>query len=392
MKRQFLSLIALTIILPLVILSCGNNAAVTGVTLSKLNITLGVGETETLIATIIPEKAANKSVIWTSSNVLVATVMPNGLVTALSKGNTTIVVTTVDGSYSESCAVKVDEIPVTSILLNKNSLVLDIDETETLIATVLPENATIKEVYYSSSKPHIATVGLANGAISPIGLGTTTITVTTLDGGKTDKCELEVIKRVKVTGVTLNKTNMNLGIGTSAQLEANVTPYNATNKNVSWSSTNPSIASVDGVGHVFALSDGTSFISVTTDDGGFTAQCEVKCINFSPPILTTLEATDITIDYWGTATATVGGNITYAGDPEYIERGVRYCEYISPNQNQPEWGPTIRNKIVSGTGTGTFTTTITLDELEYFTWYVCAYVKTSLGITYGNVVSITAPK
>ena len=241
MKKLFLLLIALIVILTVVIVSCEKNTPVTGVTLNKPNLTLGVGETEMLIATVLPQKAVNKAVTWASSNVLVASVMPNGLVTALTKGTTTIVVTTIDGSYSASCTVKVDDILVTSVTLNKNTLILDIDETETLIATVLPENATNKEVYYS------------------------------------------------VTGVTLNLTQINLGVGTTEQLTAVVTPNNATNKNVSWNSSNPLIASVDDDGLVTAKGEGTADITATTEDGNFTAKCEVSCINFTSPVLTTLD-------------------------------------------------------------------------------------------------------
>jgi uncharacterized protein YjdB len=369
-----------------VIVSCDKNTSVTGVTLNKPNLTLGVCETETLVATVLPEKAANKTVTWTSSNVLVASVMPNGLVTALSKGTTTIVVTTVDGSFFASCTVKVDEIPVTGVSLNKNSLVLDIDETETLIATVFPENATIKEVYYTINNPAVAIVGGFNGTITPIGLGKATITVTTLDGSKTDKCELEVIRRVSVTGVTLKETKINLGVGTTKQLEVRITPYYATNQNVSWHSSNPLIASVDEDGLVSAKAEGTVDITVTTEDGGFTATCEVNCINFTSPVLTTLEPTNITYDTWGySASATFRGDISNIGNPAYFERGFVYSSYYDPiawGEGNPYDPP--RYVSVSGSGTGQFSRNLS----GGCPLFVRAYAKTTLGITYGNVVFI----
>lgn len=373
--------------LTVIFVSCEKKISVTGVAMNKPNLTLGVGETETLLATVLPEKASNKTVTWTSSNVLVATVMPNGLVTALNKGITTIVVTTIDGGYTATCTVKVDEIPVADVRLNKNTLILDIGETETLIATVLPENATIKEVFYTSNKPSVAIVGNNNGIISPIDLGKAIITVTTIDGNKTAKCELEVIKRVNVTGVKLDKTKIDLGVGTREQLTATVTPSNATNKNISWNSSNPLIASVDKYGLVSAKTEGTVDISVITEDGSFNAKCEVKCMKFTSPVLTTLEPTDIVYDTWyqGSVDATFTGEITNAGTPEYFERGFVCSSYYSPTSWEPGCGydPPVWVK-VPGSGTGQFSKRL----VGYCPFFVCAYVKTSLGITYGKIVII----
>jgi uncharacterized protein YjdB len=155
MKRYFSSL-SLFAALLVFVFSCSKN--VTGIKLNKESLTLKVNEIEILIATVLPENAANKSVTFTSSNLPVATVLPNGLVTAISKGTAIIVATTADGNFSASCTVRVEGIPVTGISLNKTTLVLDINETATLKATVLPVNATIKDVYWTSSNPTVATV------------------------------------------------------------------------------------------------------------------------------------------------------------------------------------------------------------------------------------------
>jgi len=193
MKRRFFPLIALIALIFVVIFSCNKDTSVTGVKLNKDSLTLGVNDTETLIATVLPENATNKAVTFTSSNTLVATVMPNGLVTAISKGTATIVVTTTEGNFSASCMVKVEEVPVTGVILNKTTLVLDINETATLKATVLPENATIKGVYWTSSNPAVATVGSNNGIITPQGFGKTIVTVTTIDGNYAAKCEVQIV-------------------------------------------------------------------------------------------------------------------------------------------------------------------------------------------------------
>lgn len=190
MKKLTFPLIASMMMSVFFIISCDTD--VSSVKLDKDSIILGPGETTTLIATVLPEKAANKDVIWSSSNVFVASVMPNGLVTALGHGTTTIVVTTEDGNYSASCPVKVQDILVESVTLNKHSMLLLMGQRGTISATVLPENATNKEIYYSIYDSSIAKI-TNDGVIVPTTPGETVIAVRTVEGGKTDKCVLKVL-------------------------------------------------------------------------------------------------------------------------------------------------------------------------------------------------------
>jgi len=188
-KRIFISSIAIIAILVFGMVSC--KKPVTGVSLDKTTLVLLEGESDVLTATVTPEKAANKAVTWSSSNPLVASVLPNGLVTALSKGTAMIMVTTVDGNKTANCVVTVKEIvPVISVTLDRNTLTLDVGEKETLIATVLPENANNKAVTWSSDKPAVATV--ANGLVTGKADGEAIVTVTTQDGNKTATCIVRV--------------------------------------------------------------------------------------------------------------------------------------------------------------------------------------------------------
>jgi uncharacterized protein YjdB len=387
MKRLIFPLIASFVMSILFIVSCDKTVSVSSVKLDKDSITLGIGGTEMLIATVLPEKATNKTVLFTSNNPIVATVLPNGLVTGITKGEATIVVTTADGNYTASCQVKVEDISVTDVKLNKSKLILDIDETEELIASVMPENATNKAVYWTISNPAVATV--VNGMVYPLSLGSAIITVTTLDGNKTAKCDLEIVHKVSVTGVELNKTTLNLGVGETEKLIAIVLPTNASNKNVTWNSNNASVASVDGNGLITANSDGTAIITVTTDEGSFKATCEVKCVSFTPPALTTLEPTDIVdVPMTPHATAKVGGNITEVGNPSYFERGIVFS--VSPAD--PMNPSSIINEVkISGSGLGVFSQTVQFDMLYYNDYNIRAYVKTELGTTYGNMVTLTCP-
>jgi len=250
--------------------------AVTGVTLNKTAITLGVGGKEQLIETVQPSNADNQNVSWSSSNSSVATVY-NGLVTAVAVGTATITVTTQDGNKTAQCVVTVTPpVAVTGVTLNKTTTTLQVGNTEQLTETVQPSNATNKTVSWSSSNPSVATVSY--GYITAVETGTATITVTTQDGNKTAQCVVTVTPApVAVTGITLNKSTTTLAIGTTEQLIPVVTPSNATNQTVSWSSSNTSVATVSN-GLVTALSTGVTIIYATTQDGGRIATCIVTVI------------------------------------------------------------------------------------------------------------------
>ena len=156
-------------------------------------------------------------------------------------------------------------------------------ETAALTATVAPENATNKGVSWQSSNPAVATV--KDGTVTAVKAGTAEITVTTAEGGKTAKCTVTVKAKppavVAVTGVTLNPASVELTEGETAALTATVAPENATNKGVSWKSSNESVATVKD-GTVTAVKAGTAEITVTTADGGKTAKCTVT-VKAKPP-------------------------------------------------------------------------------------------------------------
>ena len=251
--------------------------SVTGVTLNKTSTSIQVGGTETLTATVSPKDAANKKVTWKSSNAAIASVDANGKVTGVKAGEATITVTTEDGGKTATCKVTVSdkEIKVTGVKLNKSETSILVGDNETLTATVLPENATNQKVTWKSDKPEIASVD-ANGKVTGVKAGEATITVTTEDGGKTATCKVTVSDtEIKVTGVTLNKTALTLNIGANETLTATVAPADATNKKVTWKSSDAAVATVDTNGKVTAVKAGEATITVTTEDGGKTATCKV---------------------------------------------------------------------------------------------------------------------
>ena len=154
----------------------------TSIALDKAEVSLEATETATLVATILPETATNKSVAWTSSNEAVATVDANGVVTAIAVGEAIIKATTTDGSdLSATCKVTVVPTLVVSIKVTPNSVEAEENSEVQLSVNILPQNATYKSVEWSSSNDAIASVN-ANGLVKIRKEGNVVITATTTDG------------------------------------------------------------------------------------------------------------------------------------------------------------------------------------------------------------------
>jgi hypothetical protein len=168
-----------------------------------------------------------------------------------------------------------DPVPVTGVKVTPSSVSMVINTTRQLTAEVEPANVVDNTVTWSTSNAAVATVS-ATGLVTAKMVGTATITATILEGGYKSTCTVTVTATaIAVTGVTLNKTSMSLAVNGTETLTATVTPSNATNKNVTWSSNNSGVATVSTNGLVTAKVAGTATITVTTQDGGKTAQCTV---------------------------------------------------------------------------------------------------------------------
>lgn len=258
---------------------------VSGIQLSQTSAALTVGDTLTLTKTIYPSDATNQAVTWTSSSDAVASVDSNGKITAKTAGSAVITCKSVsDNSVVGICNVTVkakvqtpSEIKVNKITLNKTTASVTKGKTLQLTATVAPGNATKKEVKWSTSNKNVATVS-PSGLVTAKSAGTATITCTAQDGsGVKATCKITVKNPVvKVTKVTLNKTTATLAPKETLTLKATVTPTNATNKAVTWKSSNTKIATVSSSGKVTAKAAGTVTITCRAKDGsGKKATCKI---------------------------------------------------------------------------------------------------------------------
>ena len=296
MKRRLIALFTILLSVSLITTySCKKekvkSVSVTEVGLNKTSTTLVEGETETLVATVMPENASDKSVVWESGNESAATVSQEGLVTAVGEGKATITVKTNDGGFSASCEVTVKKkvIAVTGVVLGKTELTLVEGEEEKLAVAVTPENATDKSVVWESSNKSAAAVS-QDGLVTAVEEGKATITVKTNDGGFSASCEVTVKKKViAVTGVKLSAASMTLREGDRGKLTVTVEPANATNKNVKWWTSDLDIVSVGSTlggstGYVEARKAGTATVTVKTEDGEFSASCEITVEKKEVPV------------------------------------------------------------------------------------------------------------
>jgi endoglucanase len=203
------------------------------------------------------------------------------------------------------------DVPVTGVTVNPTSANIVVGGTQTLTATVLPANATNKSVTWSSSNTAVATVN-STGVVTGVANGLATITVTTTSGSKTATAAISVTTvTIPVTGVTISPTSGNVIIGSTIQLTPTVLPANATNKAVSYTSSNPLFASVSSTGLVTGVAEGNVSITVTTQDGGKTATSAITVL--STPVLTTITVTPspVTLNIGATQPFTAVGRDQY---------------------------------------------------------------------------------
>ena len=239
--------------------------AISKITLNKTSATYFKDKTDTLTATVSPSDAINKNLTWTSSNEAVVTVDKTGKITTVSEGTATITCKAKDGSgKSASCTITVGK-PVETISLNYIAYSLPKGKTVTLKATVKPTDAINKNVTWSSSDTSVATVS-STGTVTAVKGGTAVITCKAKDSsGVTASCTITVAAVVEK--ITFNSVSMTLEKGTKGTFIATATPADATNKNFTWKSMNPTVATVNSSGEVTAKQAGTATLICRATDG-----------------------------------------------------------------------------------------------------------------------------
>lgn len=282
----------------------------------SVTLDLKYGQTEKLVVT--GENIGN--IIYSSKDSNIADVNSEGLITPHNVGETEILVKSSNGlELKVKVTVMRSYIYVQDVKIDKTNIQLRLNDVTTAKITpeVLPDNADNKSLSWTSSNPGVATVD-ANGNVTAIGVGETIITVKTLDGSNIERtCRVNVTKKettILVQNIKLDKTTINLDLnGTrTAKITATIEPANASNKSVSWTSSNPGVATVDTNGNVTAVGVGSTTISIKALDGSnVTKSCQVN-VTRSPIKVTSVSLNtnqlelDLTKDsHTATLTATV---------------------------------------------------------------------------------------
>ncbi|MBR6639711.1 MAG: leucine-rich repeat protein [Muribaculaceae bacterium] len=280
-----------------------------------------LGDSIQLNAVVMPNNASFPTIKWTSSNEEVATVDKNGLLKYLKEGKTTVTATAADGSgVSTSFEIEVKAIMVSSITLNHDRLRLDVDSVATLTATFAPENASYKTAEWSVSDSTIVALadnGDGTATIKQLAEGTAYIYVCTIDGTNlADTCEVTTIQLVEA--ITLDPTAITLPLYESTTITATIEPATTDNKDLTWTSSAPSIAAVkeDANGNcvVVMMAEGTATITATATDGSeITATSLVSTHPLVKSI--TLDKTEVSLMIGETATLTYTLEPTDAHNP-----------------------------------------------------------------------------
>ena len=248
------------------------------ITLNRTTAALKVSGTIQLSASFTPETTTDKAVTWISSNEAIATVNSGGLVTAQALGECEITATTADGSNkSASCHITVGAAPAESISIEpKGPFTLRIGETVQFSATVLPQDATDKSVSWKSQTGGV-TID-ANGLATAVASVENNWISATNSAGQQDLVYITVVPTL-VSSIDVVPQEISLKVNQTIKVQAVVNPVDATDKSLKWSSSNTSVATVDGNGNIIAVAMGETDITVTANDGsGVSATCKVTVV------------------------------------------------------------------------------------------------------------------
>ncbi|MCF2946537.1 Ig-like domain-containing protein [Paraglaciecola aquimarina] len=304
--------------------TCNPCVAATDLSLAGAS-SVAIKESIALTATVLPANTDNKVIAWSSADVKIAAVDQNGLVTGTGGGTTTITATMQDGSLATQHQVTVTTIQASNIMLSHESAAMVVDESLQLDVIFTPFNVTTKMLTWESSNEAVATVD-NNGLITAVGNGDTVITATAV-GGASDVVNVNV-NSYALAGVDLPSTSVIVLPGTY-QAKVDFLPANATDKSVTWLTSNHTIATVDQNGLITGVAPGATTIKVTSNDGGHEDSIIVNVLASASQDTNSFVVEAETMNNTGGAfagfnTSDVGINTNQTGD--WAEFGVDFSE------------------------------------------------------------------
>ena len=248
--------------------------------LNPSSITIKEGSLTQISATVMPSNATNRELVWTSSDISIATVNNKGVIKGIKAGTTTIIAKTKDGKVEAivTVTVETEQKQVESLSFAQENVSVKKNKTLGLVVEVKPTELSSTKLTWKSSDSSIATVD-ENGVVKGLREGTVTITVTSTNGKKAT-CTVTVTEdTIPVEEIHLSVGNEIINVGNEKQISATVVPIHATDRELVWTSSDTSIATVDANGIVRGIKAGTVTITAKTKDGKVKATCTVTIEN-----------------------------------------------------------------------------------------------------------------
>lgn len=371
----------------------GKNILVSKIFLNEKRISLAVGYTHSLTYQITPKNATENDLIFTSSDSSVATVNQSGVIQGLKEGNAIITVSSSNGLakdttyvsvYKKGASTVVDGEPIKtdnypkSLTVSPQSLNLKLGGSSQLIASVLPEKSN-NQISWSSTNSRVATVD-SNGLVSAVGMGSATIIARTINDITYNVNVLVGNYSKELRSILVTTNYITLAVSNSKQLAVAFTPSDASNKNVFWTSSNPSVATVDKYGVVKAISPGSTIIKATSEDGGYTDTATIEVVNYDNII----EEKSIAFD---SSSYTVGIGSTKSLIPIITPSNATFKSVRFESSN-PSIATVDENGVVRGLkeGTVSITATTNRNRLKATTTIIVKYINaTSVKVNTTNV-------
>ena len=376
--KKILSILIITFL----ITSCSSSDDTPQYSINLTDVFIEIGESQTINPTISPQKIVT-DFIYNSSNPLIFSVDSKGVIKGVSEGNATLNISSEILNTSTSMKVTVSAIKAESISLSKTTLLIEKGESDTITASILPQNTTNKEVIWTSSDETIATVN--NGIVTSVSVGNCIIT-SSIDG-KDATC-IVTVEPIKITSISLTATTyevytvndlkyLDLVVGDTDKLTSTITPNNVENKGVRWTSSDPNVVSINDEGNIVSLahSDSPVTITITTDDGNKKDYLHInsKTINYYINVITGTNAMTLNNNYLtGFMYSTINNRSTKQiilvgfsaifNDTNLVRVSNPLNNVLNPNQTTEEVGFNVENEYKPDYR---FTWTFTYDNETY---------------------------
>lgn len=337
-----------------------------GITLDSESLIIGIGEAKKLTVFNIATNSETLNVLWESSDPTVAVVDINGNVTGVNDGTAQITAKTIDGQYQAVCSVTVSSV-VSGVILDKETLALEVGDNFGLNATVLPEGVNNNGVTWFSSVESVATVS-DKGIVTAVGNGVTSIGVKTVDGEFSAFCTVTVTTAVK--GINLQEVSIKLNKGVTTTIYYTISPMDASDKAVSWSTSDPNVATVTN-GKVTAVGAGVATITVTSTNG-----CSSSCI-----VTVSSAVTGVTVNH-SVLTLNVGMGEQLVAFISPSDADITDVRWSSSNSAVASVGAL--TGVVTANASGTATITVTTVDGDFTASCEVTVIKPITTLTFAN--------